>query len=190
MSSDEALTEAVRPSPPQERQFSTLSARSATLVWGVCLALLVESVALEALLSARHPSLGGVLIAVSVLSALWLIDDYRIVARRPVVVGPHTLVLQRGRLMRIVVPLGGIARITEPAWTEVPASQAGDYLSFAGPSGPNVLIQLATPVTLILPAGFRRCARYIGLRVDEPHAFVLAVEEGRSAYSSGSMPVE
>ena len=187
MSTDDAPTAASLPARADERHFSTLSTRSPALLWGLCMAILVESVALEALVSARHPLIGKALIAISGLSAFWLIDDYFVVAKRPIMLRPQALVLQRGRLMRLVVPLSEIARIFEPTWKEVPAAGTSGYLSLAGPSGPNILVELTVPAILILPAGLRRRARRIGLRLDDPGGFVHAVEEARAAASGSAL---
>ena len=162
--------------PSAQREFPVTSARSASLVAGLCIAILVESIALHALLSKRHPLLDVVLVVTSLASACWLVADYRAIAARPITLGATELVLRRG-FQRLIVPTSDIERVAEPSWKEIPETGAGDYLSLAGPSGPNVLLELKSPAALRLPIGITRRARRIGLRLDDAPSFVNAVRE-------------
>jgi hypothetical protein len=175
------VTSTIRsPSAVGVRAFTYRGARSGSLVVGLGAAIVVETVALHALLAARHhPLLAWALTMASVSGLAWLVSDYHAMGRGAVRVGEDgAMMLRVGRRFAIALPAGAVAAASRPSWRELPAAgtpAARDYLNLTKPATPNVLLTLAAPTPIRLPGGITRSARRLGLHLDEPAAFVDAV---------------
>lgn len=160
------------------REFTYRSARSGSLVAGLGLAIAVETVALHLWLGARHPLLAWTLTAASLGTLAWLAADYQALGRGAVRLDGDVLDLRVGRRATLQVPRAGLASVVRPSWRELPtAGSAGarDYLNLTKPATPNVLLTLTDPTTVRLSGGLTRRARRLGLRLDDPDAFVTAL---------------
>lgn len=169
-------------------EFTSLSARSASLVVGLGLAMSVETVVLHLLLFPKAPVLSVLLSISSVAAVLWLADDYRIAARRPHLLTRDELVIRRGRMVRAPVRLSHIRRVQLAEWRDIPESASADYVNLSGPLGPNVMMFVDPPAEIRLVAGIVRRGSRVGLRLDEPARFVEATERRIAAQSASSSP--
>ena len=162
----------------EQTTFTYRTARSGGLVFGLSMAIVVETIALHALLMRRHPIAAWLLTASSLYVIWWLISDYRAMGSGTLRVGA-TLDLDIGRRASVSFPSAQVASVTRPTWRERP-KRAPDYLNATKPAEPNVLIVTTEPVRARLTGGVHRSVTRIGLHVDEPEAFVAAVERARS----------
>jgi len=155
--------------------FTSLGARSKSLVWGISIVLVVESVALHALLLKRWPWFSAVLVAFNAYTIWWLARGYRAVAELPTLVKESGVVLRVGHRALAEVPYGVIARLSRPSWQEIPGVQTPGYLKLSGSDDPNVLIHFTEPVWFRMMFGIRKSAQIVGLRLDAADGFVQVV---------------
>lgn len=158
--------------------FSMREARSASLVIGLGAVIVVETVVLHLLIGGRHPVVAWLLTASSGSVLVWLALDYRALGRGAVGVDGTGLELAVGRRAHGRIARDAIVAATRPSWRELPAAgtpEAAGYVNLTKPAPPNVLITLATPVTLRLVGGVRRAVQRIALCLDEPDAFIAAL---------------
>ncbi|HJQ21857.1 MAG TPA: hypothetical protein VJ867_16050 [Gemmatimonadaceae bacterium] len=154
--------------------FSYRNARSAGLVLGLGMAIVVETIALHALFMRSHPVVAWLLTATSAWALWWIVADYRAMARGAIVVG-SSVALHVGRRLRVEFPTSAIASVTQPTWRERPA-RAPDYINATRPAEPNVLITLREPVRARLVGGLHRQVSRIGIRVDDPAGLVASLQ--------------
>ncbi len=77
--------------------------------------------------------------------------------------------------------------ITSAIDLPTPGTNEGrDYVHLTKPGAPNVLIVLDAPRRVRLTAGLHREVRRIAPRLDDPDAFLRAVEEHRAALAARS----
>lgn len=158
--------------------FTYRSARSGSLVFGLGLAIAVETLVLHLWLGARHPAVAWALTVASVATILWLAADYAALGSGAVRLVGDELDLRVGRRGAVRVPRSSVQAVVRPTWRDLPvtgAPDARDYLNLTKPATPNVLVTLAAPATVRLSGGLTRRARRIGLRLDDPAAFVTAL---------------
>jgi hypothetical protein len=158
--------------------FTYRSARSGSLVGGLGLAIAVETVALHLWLAARHPIAAWALTAGSVAALAWLAADYRALGRGAVRLDGDSLDLRIGRRLALRLPRAAVAEVLRPTWRDLPTAgtpAAADYLNLTKPTTPNLLLTLAEPATVRLVGGLARRARRLGLRLDDPDAFIAAL---------------
>lgn len=156
--------------------FTQRGARSPMLVWGLGLALVVESVAVHALLGRRWPVVDLVLVVFNIATVWWLVRHQRAVGDRPVEVGEAGILVQHGTMVRVMVPWAQVARVTRPEWKDQPTDVTPGFLKLSGGDDPNVLVQVEPPVAVALALGLTRQVRVLGLRLDDAPGFVSAVE--------------
>jgi hypothetical protein len=164
-------------------EFTYRSARSGSLVVGFGLATAVEIAVMDVLLHARHPLFAWTLTLASVWTIWWLAADYRAQGRGAIRIDRGALDLRVGRRAAVRIPLTLVAAVVRPTWRDLPAagSRAGsDYRNLMKPAAPNVLVTLSTPAAVKLFGITTRPVRRLGLRLDDPNGFVLALDRARS----------
>lgn len=162
------------------RDFSYASARSGSLLAGIGIALVVETVALHLWLYARHPLLAWGLTVASLGTLAWLVADYVAMGRGVVRVDADAVRVAIGRRVDATVERQAIASVVRPGWKDIPESgmpAAADYLNLTKPAEPNVLITLVAPKRLRLAGGISRNARRLGLHLDDADGFVATLGE-------------
>jgi hypothetical protein len=160
--------------------FSYRSARSGSLVIGFGMAIVVETVALHALLVRHHPAIAWTLTALSVWAIAWLTRDYLALGQGAVRLEGDDLHLKVGRRLDLHMPLANVARALAPTFRDLPTPgtyQGRDFLNPTKPAAPNVLVVLAKPMMVRLRGGIRRAIGRIGLRLDDPEGFLAALAE-------------
>ncbi|AHG88287.1 hypothetical protein J421_0750 [Gemmatirosa kalamazoonensis] len=155
--------------------FALVDTFPASLVWGLAIAAAVETVGLHLWLAPRHPVAAWVLVALTVLSVVWVAAERRAVARRPIVVDGRTLVLRAGSRLHARLDLAAdVASVERLTWRTLPPP-TGDYLNTAKPGEPNVLVTLRRPTAVRLALGITRTVTRVGVAVAEPDRFVAVV---------------
>lgn len=161
-----------------EQGFTYHSARSGSLLAGLGLVLLVETVVLHLWLGARHPVLAWTLTVTSLSVILWLVADYRAMARGAVRLSHDILDLRVGRRFAVRLARTEVIAAIRPGWRDLPEAgtpAAAGFLNLMKPATPNVLLTLAHPARVRLPGGMRRTVRQLGLHLDEPERFLSAI---------------
>ncbi|HEY5060526.1 MAG TPA: hypothetical protein VII52_03270 [Gemmatimonadaceae bacterium] len=164
-------------------EFTYRSARSGSLVVGFGLATAVEIAVMDVLLHARHPLLAWTLTIASIWTIWWLAADYYALGRGTVRIDSRALDLRVGRRAAVQLPLSLVATVVRPTWRDLPAAgshASKDYRNLMKPAAPNVLVTLTTPTAVRLFGMTTRPVRRLGLRLDDPIGFVLAVDGARS----------
>ena len=158
--------------------FTYRSARSGSLVVGLGLAIVVETVALHLVLHARHPWLAWILTTSSLSAIVWLAGDYRALGSGAVRLEGDTLDVSVGRRVSVRLPLSTVQSVVRPTWRDLPAPgdrATGEFLNLTKPAAPNVLVTLVAPATVRIPGGLRRQVRRLAMHLDDPAAFVSAL---------------
>ncbi|HKG92146.1 MAG TPA: hypothetical protein VKA84_09655 [Gemmatimonadaceae bacterium] len=166
--------------------FTYRGARSGSLLAGLALAILVETVALHAWLRARHPLVAWALTLASLAAIAWLAADYRAMGRGAVRVTPDALDLRVGRRLALTLRPSDVATAARAGWRDVPEAgtpAAAEYVNPTKPAEPNVLLTLREPATVRLVAGVTRRVRRVGLHLDDPDGFLVAVRRLREQLS-------
>lgn len=159
-------------------RFRMRSARSPSLSVGFSAAIAVETLGLHLWLTARHPHLAWTLTALSASSIAWLAGDFMALGRGFVDVTPDSIELRAGWRATARIPRSSIATVIRPSWRDLPAGGepgARDYINAVKPGEPNVLLTLSSATPVRLMGAVRRDAIKLGLRLDEPDAFIRAV---------------
>jgi hypothetical protein len=170
--------------PAAMKAFTYQSARSGSLVVGLGLAILVETVVLHLWLGRTHLLLAWSLTATSASAVAWLAADYQALGRGTVRIEADALDLRVGRRAAVRVPLTAVATIVPPSWRDLPAGgtpESRDYRNLMQPATPNVLVTLVAPAMVRLPGGVLRPPQRLGLRLDDPGGFIAAFTAMQSA---------
>ena len=168
--------------------FTCKAARDSSLVVGLGLAMVIETVALHLWLARNHPVLAWSLTAASVLTIGWLAATYYALGRALLRINVHTLDWLIPRRAAVRIPLHAVANVSRPTWREVPASgtpESREYRNLLKPATPNLLVTLVSPMMIHLPGGFVRPLRKLGLKLDDPDGFIAAFN---FAYASVGTP--
>jgi hypothetical protein len=161
-----------------EEQFTYRSARSGSLLSGIGIAILAETLVLHLWIVGRHPLIAWSMTAISVATLAWLAADYIAMGRGAVRLTDEALALDVGRRFALRVPRSSIVSAVRPGWRDIPeagTAAASGYLNLMKPAAPNVLLTLAAPAQVRIAGGIRRTVRRIGLHVDDPQRLVDAV---------------
>src|SRR5438309_2130086 len=129
--------------------FSYRSARSTAFVAGICMVILIETVALHFLMRVRYPVAAWGLTILSLSAVLWLVRDHRALATGAVRLESGTVHLAVGHRFDIRVPVAHVSRAIAPTFRDLPTpgtNQGRDYLNLTKPAVPNVLILLHSPM--------------------------------------------
>ena len=156
--------------------FTYRSARSGALTAGLALAVVVEAGVLHLWLAPRRPTIAWALTVLSALTLVYLALEFRAWGRGVVCVTPERLGLRITGRAAAEVPRTAVAGVIAATWRDVPDHPDAAYVNATGPAEPNVLLTFAAPVKVRVAGGLvtRQVAR-LGLRLDDPDAFVRAV---------------
>jgi hypothetical protein len=159
-------------------EFPYRSARSGSLIAGIGMVLLVETLALHLWIAARHPLLAWALTTLSLVTLGWLAADYRAMGHGVIRLHEGELELNVGRRFALRMPRENVASAARPTWRDIPGAgtpAAADYLNLMKPADPNVLLLLREPTRVRITGGIRRTVGRIGLHVDEPERLVAEI---------------
>ena len=165
-------------------EFTCRSARSGSLVIGLGLVILIETVVMHLWLARSHPVLAWSLTATSVSAVGWLVADCQALGRGTLRIDVDALDLRVGRRATVRVPLSAVATVAGASWRDVPASgtpESRGYRNLIQPATPNVLVTLLAPASIRVPGGVVRSVRRLGLRLDDPAGFIAAFDAARSS---------
>ena len=160
-------------------QFSYRRARSGSLLVGICIAILVETAALHLFLYSRSRIAAWVFTSLSVWAILWLVRSYQALGTGVISVDDEKVDLTIGRRYSMRVPRAIIADVSQPSFRDLPTpgtNEGRDFLNLLKPATPNVLIRLREPLRVRLPGGFHRTVIRLGLHLDNPSAFIDALQ--------------
>jgi hypothetical protein len=163
--------------------FSYRSARSGAITAAISAAVVIESAAVHFAVAVRHPWIAWALTLTSVAALVWLAGDYQGLGTGLVRLHGDRLRLTIGRRYDVAIPLSEVARVIKPTFRDLPTpgtTQGRDYVNLTKPAAANVLIGLAHPLRVRLPGGLHRDVTRLGLKLDDPDAFMRAVEAQRS----------
>jgi hypothetical protein len=161
------------------QHFSYRSARSGSLLAGIILVLVSEGIGIHLWLYSRKPWLAWLLTASTLSAIAWLASDYRALGRGAVTVDDDQVHLTVGRRFSLSLPRAAIATALTPTWRDLPEPgmpAAADYINLMKQATPNVLLQVVDPTVIKLPAGRSRTVRRIALHLDDPAAFLAALD--------------
>jgi hypothetical protein len=87
--------------------------------------------------------------------------------------------LDIGRRFSLSLRRTSIASAVMPTWRDLPepgTPAAADYINLMKQATPNVLLELTEPTAIKLPAGRSRTVRRIAIHLDDPAAFLAALD--------------
>ena len=146
---------------------------SLAILYAVLGTAIVELAALELLLRAHHRLAANVFLVVDALAVLWILGYARAVQLRPILVTSDTLMVRGGMQWSLDVPRSAIESIAVGR-VKFPDKRTPEYLR-ATMGQPNVLITLTRPLVATGAYGFTRRVTRLGLSVDDPNTFSLAL---------------
>ncbi|HEX4683564.1 MAG TPA: hypothetical protein VH277_12680 [Gemmatimonadaceae bacterium] len=144
----------------------------AALLYTLVRVTLMEMIALDFLVRARHPHAANWLLAIDLFGALWLTGFARAVQLRPILLEGDLLRLRLGLQWAADVRRSNIASI-EFGRVRAPAKRTPGYLRIA--SSPNAMITLREPVRARGPYGTARDVVRIGVALDDVKKFEHAM---------------
>ncbi len=161
--------------PRNARAFTYHKKRGvAGVLYALAAASAVEVAIVDLLVRLHAPRTANTLIALGVVSTVWLIGFARAIQLSPHFLTPDSLSLRFGLRYRADIPRDAIAAVTSGSGVRTFASSA-DALRM-GRGTPNVVIDFRAPVVVRGAYGTRRLVARVGLFVDEPAAFARAIE--------------
>ena len=141
----------------------------APMLWGLVGIATLEFVVVHASIAMWRPGVAIVLSALTLASIIWLVVGIRSFKRLPVTLDDAMLLMRAGTLKRIAIPVANIAGL-RPAW-DAAFVKRRTTLNLALIAYPNVVVELAIP-----HRSGRRTIEAVAHRLDDPAAFVAAVE--------------
>lgn len=161
------------------QRFTYRSARSGGLLAGIILVLVSEGIGIHLWVNSRKPWLAWLLTATTLSAIAWLASDYRALGRGAVTVDDDQVYLDIGRRFSLKLPRTFISSVVTPTWRDLPEPgmpAAADYINLMKQATPNVLLHLAAPTVIRLPSGRSRTVRRIAIHLDDPAAFLAALD--------------
>ena len=161
----------------EAKSFSYKSARSGSLVVGICLVLLTEGTAIHLWTYSKNVWIAFALDAMTLMTLGWIVAEYVAIGRGRIRLSDDGIELNVGRQFEMTLPRGAVADVTRPSWRDLPQKgmpEAADYLHLMRAATPNVLMTLRDPVHVKRPLLKPREIRRIGIHVDDPDGFITA----------------
>ncbi len=153
------------------------------VVAGILVAMLIEVIAVHALLWMWNPALAWVATALGVYGFVWLLGDWRAVQLRPISVEKDALVVRIGLRWTARVPFAAIASV-RPVEGKPPARKTPGYLEAILLGKPHYVIALNEPIVAQGLYGMRKTITTLGLAVDDAEAFETALKHHFDAWKS------
>ena len=147
-----------------------------SMVAGILVAMLIEVIALHALVWMWNPALAWVLTALGVYGFVWLLGDWRAALLRPVFVEKDALVVRIGLRWTARVPFAAIEAV-RPVEGRAPSRKTPGYLEALLLGKPQYLITLNTDIVAQGLYGMRKTITTLGLAVDDTETFEAALKQ-------------
>lgn len=136
--------------------------------------LLLETTTAHLLLARWSEAAAWVLTALSIYSLIWLFGDFHASRLQPIVLGDAHLHLRTGMRWRVDIPWQQLTSANKVSQAD---KKLPGYLNLAAMGEPQLVLRLAEPVRVHGLLGRTRVASLIGLSVDDPAAFLAAVQQ-------------
>lgn len=162
---------------PGERAFSYHNAGGyMSMMLGLALAFPAEIVGVHILVSQWSVAAACVVTALSVYAVIWLIGDARARVMRPVTIDGDSVRLECGIQMEALIPLSDIKKVCFSE-NDTGIHEKADKLNYGTFYQANVWVVANRPFEVRTMLGKKR-VRAIGMSLDDPRAFVGAIELG------------
>jgi hypothetical protein len=155
--------------------FTYRGARSGALTAGAALALVIETVVLHLWLSPGRPRLAWTLSVLGVVALLYLGLEFRAWGRGAVRVTPEGIDLAIMGRVRARVARADVVSAIVAGWRDLPDGPESAYLNATSPAEPNVLLAFRQPVAVRVAGLVPRRVTRLGLRLDDPVAFIASI---------------
>jgi hypothetical protein len=150
---------------------------SAGIIYTLAAASAVEVAVVDLLLRLHAPRLANALIALGIVSTIWLIGFARAVQLRPHFVSRNLIALRNGLQRHVEVVPSAITSIEVARAARDGATERGAVRFGRGAA--NVFLRFVEPVEVRGVYGTRRMGSGVALVVDDPLGFVAALETAR-----------
>lgn len=164
-----AVAWTARPEIPAGATAFTHHRAAAPILWIVIALSVVEIGLVHLLVASLNPTVGALVLVLSVLSLVWLLGLANALAKRPLLVSDAGVRLRLGLLLDLWMPRDAIASVH--AVTDAGDLRRPGFLKAALIAYPDTVIELARPLAVR-----RRPIATIALRPDDGPAFRAAVE--------------
>jgi hypothetical protein len=165
--------------PPRSEAFSYhRRSGSLAILYAILGTSIIELTALDFLLRAHHPVAANAFLFVDAFAVLWIFGYARAVQLRPILVTSDALLIRGGLQWSLDVPRSAIETI-EVGRVRAPAKRTANYLR-ATMGQPNALITLTRPLVATGAYGVTRTVTRLGIFVDDPNTFSLALSPKRA----------
>ena len=146
----------------------------AAILWTIFAAAIVEMAAVHLVLRATAPRVAAIVLAASMLGAVWILGFLRAVQLRPVFVTHEMIAVRSGLQWSLDIPRVAIERV-DVGHVKTPAKGAPGYLRAVRVGQPNAVLVLREPRLARGPYGTTRTVNVVSLVLDEPRAFEQAL---------------
>jgi hypothetical protein len=143
------------------------------ILYTILAAAAIELAALDLLLRARHRTAANAFLVVDAFAVLWILGLARAVTLRPILITPDELLIRGGIQWSLDVPRSAIDSVITGR-VATPTKRTPGYLRTTL-GQPNVLIGLSRPFVARGPYGITRSVTQVGLSLDDPNTFSLAL---------------
>ena len=152
------------------------------VVVGLLFVLVVEVIALQALVATWGAAATWILRGLSLYAIVWLAGDYRALGARPTRVTSTHLLLRVGVRWEAELPLDHVIEVDRLRGNDEKPGR--DTLVVALLGQPNMRLTLKEPAVVTGAYGMRRSPREIWMRVDQAEAFIRALRGSTAAVES------
>ncbi|BDS15447.1 hypothetical protein [Aureispira anguillae] len=173
-----------RPLKLEAHQFSYHKKNgSITLLWGLILLLVVETIAFHFLLALWREWIAWIVTILSVYTCLQVLSLIRSMAKRPLEIHGQKLWLKYGTLGEAEVSLANIKQVSN--YNKTKPIEGAIYLSPLGDMEyPNLCLEFETPIIVRGALGRQKEAKHLLLFVDEWQAFRTRIEHSKQEQSN------
>lgn len=134
--------------------------------------MIIETVLFHLLIQGWNETVAWVITGISIYSCFWLAGEFTLVKLHPHVLDGTTLHLRSGLRWSACIDTRAIIAIEHPKRSDAKAS---DYVAFARSDEPQMVLVLSHPVRVDGLFGTHKVVSRLGIFVDDPARFRLAV---------------
>ena len=167
---------------PASSRYFTAHRRTSVIAFNIMLihAVVLETFGVHWFVHSMNPTISWIMVMLNVYTVLFFIGEIQAIRLNPIIVEAERITIPIGLVKRVTATKENILAIRRPEPREY---NEKDQTAFHGmyadmeKGEPQIVIDLERPATVHYLYGFTKKAKKIYLRLDQPEAFLAAVEE-------------
>lgn len=162
---------APRAPAPRDAALRFYPQRSAMLIATLAVVLVIETAGMHLLISLWSATAAWILTGLSAYTLLWVVGDYRAIARRPTILSRDSLLIRVGLRFSGEVPLAMIEAARPANWRDA-CRPPPKHVNLAAPATPNLLITFRAPIAARRFFGIQSTVHGVLMAVDQPDRMI------------------